>query len=134
VTFAGDASFYDCDALNTIGNGVTFAGNAIFEGCTALTAIGAGVTFAGWACFHGCTALNGAQHGCGEHNRTIYAVIGKDGVSRAKFGCQNLTRAEAIAAISEKYGDTSESAEYIAKVNAAFDYAEAHRGKSPKNL
>ena len=126
VVVTGYADFSGCTALTAIGNGVTFGGWADFDGCTALTTIGDNVTFNDWADFSACAALPGAQHNCGNERLTIYAVMCSDGVVRANLGCQRLTRAEAIAAISRKYGNTPAGAEYISKAAAAFDYAEGY--------
>lgn len=60
-------------------------------------------------------------HNCGQYNRTIFIL--KDRPKIIHIGCFSGTREEAFARISEAYVGSFAS-EYIAKVEACFNFSE----------
>ena len=95
--------------------------NLDLRGCTGLTSLPDGLTVGGSLYLQGCTGLKGkAVCNCGDKQRTIHAYINGNGRRVVSLGCFVGTEKECIVAIREKYGDTTEAAEYIGKVKLAF--------------
>ena len=136
----GNLDLRGCTGLTSLPDGLTVGGWLDLQGCTSLVSLpdafnpqGGWVDLSGCTSLvslpdafnpqgggvylSGCTSLAGAVHGCGQENRTVCAYGSPRVVS---LGCFVCTENECIAAIREKYGDTTEAAEYIGKVKLAF--------------
>jgi len=79
-----------------------------------------GANFSGWLDLSDCTGLTKAIHNCGNLNRTIAAYNHKTKGRVISLGCFIGNESECIEAILNKYGNTPQAQDYIAKIKLAF--------------